>query len=56
MDIEIIDYTTLLETIIIKLDNLSDLQKGLQTLTFVGGVIIALMLVNLFAKAWGRNL
>lgn len=45
----------ILQQISSQLDILGELQKGLQTMVFVGGAIIALLLVNLFAKAWGRN-
>lgn len=34
---------------------LQEISKGIQTMIYVGGVIIALMIVNLFAKNWGRN-
>lgn len=55
MEQSIIDYTSILQEILSKLDLLAELNKGIQTLTFIGGCIIALLLVNLFAKAWGRN-
>lgn len=35
--------------------NLNSIIQGIQTLIYVGGVIIALLLVNLFGKNWGRN-
>jgi hypothetical protein len=38
-----------------EIDLLQEVCKGLQTLIFVGGAIIAILLVNLFAHAWGRN-
>ena len=44
-----------LQQISTKLDTLPDLLKGIQTLIFIGGAIIGLQLVNLFAKAWGKN-
>jgi hypothetical protein len=34
---------------------LSDIKLALEALIFIGGVVSAILIVNLFAKAWGKN-
>ncbi len=38
-----------------QLEALRQILRGVQTLTYIGGLSIGISLVFLFAKNWGRN-